>query len=102
MLATDDLLLIANVRAAISKGKTGEIRRRAGLTQDEVASVVGVTASCVSHWEAGRRLPRGKVARRYGRLLAALEEGIPEKREAGQPASEPLADERDGAESTAA
>lgn len=74
MARTEDLLLIADVRAAISGGKTAEIRRRAGLTQDEVASVVGVTASCVSHWEAGRRLPRGKAAKRYARLLGALEQ----------------------------
>jgi DNA-binding transcriptional regulator YiaG len=72
----EDLLLIANVRNAVNEGRVREIRRRAGLTQDEIASALGVTESCVSHWEAGRRQPRGKVAIRYGRLLAALEEAL--------------------------
>jgi transcriptional regulator with XRE-family HTH domain len=34
-----------------------EARRRAGLTQEQLASLVGVTGSAVSQWENGQTMP---------------------------------------------
>lgn len=69
---TTDLLQISSARQAAKSGEASEIRRAAGLSQAEVASVVGVTASAVSRWEGGDRLPRGMRARRYAVLLDSL------------------------------
>jgi transcriptional regulator with XRE-family HTH domain len=41
------------------------IRERAGLTQRELAGVIGVSRATVSRWESGRRIPRGPTLRRY-------------------------------------
>jgi DNA-binding XRE family transcriptional regulator len=38
-----------------------------------VAAELGVHETTVAKWEAGKRVPRGDVARQYGRLLKALE-----------------------------
>lgn len=45
-----------------------ELRLKAGLSRDDVASALGVTIFTVGHWETGRRKPRfGKIEQ-----LAAL------------------------------
>lgn len=50
------------------------IRRAAGLSLEEVAGAVGVTAAAVSRWENGGRVPHGHAAVRYLRLLGSLAE----------------------------
>lgn len=45
-------------------------RRTKGLTQDELASTLGVTQPCVSAWEAGRWSPSKA---NLGRLAAELD-----------------------------
>ncbi|NTU71400.1 MAG: helix-turn-helix transcriptional regulator [Coriobacteriia bacterium] len=49
-------------------------RRSAGLTLDEVAERVGVTAGALSHIESGRRLPSPRTALDIGHAL-----GIPDE-----------------------
>lgn len=49
------------------------IRVDAGLTQEDVAEVLGVSAAAVSHWEKGERLPRLRHRERYADLLRALQ-----------------------------
>ena len=46
------------------------LRERAGLSQLELADVVGVTPPAVSRWETGSRTPRGAVLVSY---VAALD-----------------------------
>lgn len=67
-----DLNLIAEARERAASGLAGTLRRRARLTQDQVAQTVGVSRQAVAAWEAGHRLPKGKHALAYGRLLRDL------------------------------
>lgn len=38
-----------------------EIRKAKGMTQQELADIVGVDFSAVSHWEKGDAIPRGEL-----------------------------------------
>ena len=49
-----------------------ELRERAGISQDELAYVVGVSGAAVSRWESGKRTPTGRRLDRYVDVLAAL------------------------------
>lgn len=49
------------------------IRARAGVTQDELAQILGVDRSAVSRWESGSRMPRPNTLARYSQLLDRLE-----------------------------
>lgn len=44
-------------------------RTRRGLTQKQVASMIGVDHSSLSYWESGRRTPRLDALRRLARAL---------------------------------
>ena len=44
-------------------------RRRMGMTQGELAWLLGVTVRSVQHWEAGRVLPRRGVLAKLYRML---------------------------------
>lgn len=46
-----------------------ELRKKAGLTQSELAIRVGVTQMAVSHWESGRRHPGLEALVRLGELF---------------------------------
>lgn len=60
-------------------------RKKAGLTQKEVAAAVGVDQSAVSFWETGAFSPRAavllKVARLYG---CTVDELLTADRKSGQ------------------
>ena len=53
-----------------------EIRLRAGLPQQVIADIVGVSRHAISQWESGaRKTPRDRRAfRRYAEVLQALRE----------------------------
>jgi DNA-binding transcriptional regulator YiaG len=48
------------------------LRRRAGLSQNEIAAALGVTREAVALWEAGRRTPRPATASAYLAILERL------------------------------
>jgi transcriptional regulator with XRE-family HTH domain len=50
------------------------LRRRAGLTQRELAEILGVDRTAIAHWEAGRRHPEGKRLTDYVEALQAFED----------------------------
>jgi len=67
-----DLNLIAEARDRASSGLGAQLRRRAKLSQVEVAKVAGVSRAAVAAWEAGRSMPKGEHALAYGRLLREI------------------------------
>jgi DNA-binding transcriptional regulator YiaG len=71
---TTDALDLARIRQAVASGQAREVRRRARLSQAEVAKAIGSSREAVAAWEGGRRLPQGAdFGRRYLALLDALE-----------------------------
>jgi transcriptional regulator with XRE-family HTH domain len=58
------------------KAATVDLRRRrqaAGLSQEDLAAVVGVTPQAISLWERGRRRPRPATVARILEALRMLE-----------------------------
>lgn len=53
-----------------------DYRRRAGLTQKQVADALDVDQSCVSHWEAGRAAPCRKHREQLAKLYGAAAEDL--------------------------
>ncbi len=65
--------LVARVeiqRALPPPARRRAIRRKAGVSQDEVGAACGVSRATVSHWETGVSSPRGEYLRLY---VAALD-----------------------------
>ena len=75
-LRRTDLNLLIEARDAVSTGRGARLRRAALVSQTELASAVGVTASAISRWEGGSRLPRTDEAAAYARELRRLERAV--------------------------
>jgi len=56
--------------------KLVELRKRAGLTQAQLAAAVGVTTSAIKAWENGRRVPSHRSVSALYRALAMTAEDI--------------------------
>jgi DNA-binding transcriptional regulator YiaG len=67
------IVALAEVRLATESGRAKAVRQAARVSQSELARNIGVSQASVSRWEAGYRVPRGKAARRYAKVLRALE-----------------------------
>ena len=64
---------VAARRSALpSEGIRRAIRLSAGLTQAEMAQVLGTTRPTVTRYETGTREPRGEMRQRYAALLEEL------------------------------
>lgn len=76
----NELELLMWSRRLLANGQAAEIRRHAGLSQEELARAVPCSAAAICLYESGKRRPRGERARRYAELLqmmhAANELGI--------------------------
>ncbi|HZL07029.1 MAG TPA: helix-turn-helix transcriptional regulator [Coriobacteriia bacterium] len=64
---------ILHLRDQLRSGRAQEIVSRAGLTNADVAKVIGVSASSVWRYFNAERRPRRAVAIRLAKLLASLE-----------------------------
>ena len=69
----EQLLAEAQVRNTLPPPQLCRLLRlRAGLSQSQLAEVVGVDRASVSRWEAGLRHPRRRAAVRYAEVLERL------------------------------
>jgi transcriptional regulator with XRE-family HTH domain len=48
------------------------LRERAGLSQEAIAGVLGISRPAVTRWESGARTPRGAALVQYVELLNRL------------------------------
>ncbi len=69
-----DLVERTRARAPIPGPMGRAIRKRAGITQAELAAELGVEQVSVSRYEREVSHPRGLVAERYYRLLRELQD----------------------------
>jgi DNA-binding transcriptional regulator YiaG len=67
-----EAVAVSDARNAAIDGRLRAVRRRAKLSQADVARAVGVTEATVSRWEAGVRRPRREEALRLSALLEVL------------------------------
>ena len=68
----EDLTALARARRFAASGEAKRLREQSALTQGELAVVLGVAASTMCRWEAGKRKPSGAAGAQYGWVLAAL------------------------------
>jgi transcriptional regulator with XRE-family HTH domain len=78
--AIDALLAEANARRTLPPVEVRRLlRRRLGISQQELADALGVSRPALSRWESGQRSPRGKSRGEYADALQRLarEEVVP-------------------------
>jgi transcriptional regulator with XRE-family HTH domain len=69
-----DLVTKVRARRRLPPARERRLRRlRSGLSELDVAKVVGVDRSTISRWESGQREPRGEMLTNYVNFLDALE-----------------------------
>lgn len=61
----DDLFRLACQRTLPPPDERRRIRVTAGITQDELATVLGVSRAAVARWESGNRHPRSDMHATY-------------------------------------
>ncbi len=61
-----------------------ELRRRAGLSQTELAAEIGVTGKAVSKWEVGKAKPGVETIRKLAALFQVSVDELLQKREGGK------------------
>lgn len=73
----EHLLAEARIRKSLPEPEIRRLlRERAGLTQDEVARVLGVNRVAVTRYEGGTRSPRGRLRVEYAQLLERLAQEV--------------------------
>lgn len=68
-MTTEEVELLARVRALCESGRAEGIRRADRLSLGDAAAAAGVSRSTVLRWERGERRPTGPAALRYARWL---------------------------------
>lgn len=62
-------------RAIVSEGLALTVRLSAGISQADLAAIVGCSGAAISYYESGKRRPSGATGRRYLAALAHLAAG---------------------------
>lgn len=70
---TSALVDLVRARHLCRTGEARALRQRAGLSQGEMATAIGVATPTVQRWEVNDRSPHGEAGSAYGRLLAELQ-----------------------------
>lgn len=71
--ALDDLLASSRTRRALPEPAIRALlRRRAGLSQGQIAKALGVSRAAMCRWESGVRTPRGANLQAYVDVLDRL------------------------------
>jgi type I restriction enzyme M protein len=65
---------------ALTPARLKKIRTAMNLSQERMASLLGVSFTSVNRWEAGGSSPIGATVDLYRALDAALETGVPAKK----------------------
>jgi transcriptional regulator with XRE-family HTH domain len=76
MNAAEEELTVARVRSWLRSGRARAIRRRAGMSQADVARAIGTDAPQISRWESGMTTPHRDSALKLARLYDELEKII--------------------------
>jgi transcriptional regulator with XRE-family HTH domain len=74
MDAAEEALAVTRARSWLRSGRARAIRKRAGLSQADVARAVGTDHPQVSRWESGLYAPARGTALRLALLYEQLEE----------------------------
>jgi DNA-binding XRE family transcriptional regulator len=72
-LKRDDIALVSEGRAAAEEGLGRVLRRRARLSQRQMALLVGVSQPTIQRWETGKSQPSPTQAVAYTRALREIE-----------------------------
>ena len=73
MLQLDQVLTQARVRKTLPAPRARRLlRERAGLSQADLAAVLGVSDGTISRWETGARYPRRAALTAYAEVLERL------------------------------
>jgi DNA-binding XRE family transcriptional regulator len=72
-MTTPSPMQVVMARRKLATCNPRQIRKTAGLTQEEMGELVGVGASAMSRLEAGNRQPGSAVAVRWAAILAQLQ-----------------------------
>lgn len=62
-------------------GKIKNYRNHLGLTQQEVADVLGVTQKAVAKWECGKGMPRAEMLPKLAKVLGCTIDDLFDKAE---------------------
>lgn len=74
MRTIEAIAITAAARQLPAPPERRRIRVQAGVSQEELAEVVGVQRASLTRWELGTRHPRGRLAERYAYALQRLSE----------------------------
>ena len=66
----DDIGAISGVLELLAAGNARSIRESVGVSQQDLASVIGCSRAAISRYESGSRRPTGRRAARYAEALA--------------------------------
>lgn len=63
------------VRQSLTDGTARALRKSAGLSEANIADMVGVHEATISRWERGQRKPSAAASERLARVLRLIEQG---------------------------
>lgn len=71
-MTPQDVVLLATAVQYARTGRGREIRNRAGVSLEKIATAIGSSKAVMSRWERGERKPTGRPAIEWARLLNDL------------------------------